>query len=320
MRSFLSNGDQTSLLGNLYCDADFVSELIAADEKVMIRERCGGSGINIIDCHYVGLEDFIQDAGGLNMAHKSTGGISPLISQNVTVIPRDWFDRPASSIEDDIVGIRLGDILSKQPRRRWGTLTLSDDVHVDLSALSSPVFQGKQVILFCSDVDVVIEGLWWRRNAIGLFEAIAAGGFYAVSAMNFSLFIGECPLGQLININKSLAFCDALSNLDVPVLPHVYAVNDHQRAKWVEYLNQRPTIKTIVINTQLQRDRYSMREVALTVKELLEHTHVNVLLNGRQLRSDTVNSSGRVFTANQSGLKKRAIIENALKRESALSA
>ncbi|MEK7153275.1 MAG: hypothetical protein AAB834_04970 [Patescibacteria group bacterium] len=314
MRSSLNNANQASLLGGLYCDADRVSALIAPVEKAMVRKRCSGDHINIVDCHCDDIGVFVADVGGLDLNSKALSGGSPFIADDITIVPRDWFDRSPDTIESNVVGIRIGDILSKQPRRKWGTLILNDDVHIDLAVLSRPVFRGKRVILFASGEDVVIEGLWWRRHAISLFEAIAAGGFYAVTGMNFSLFLYECPLAHLINLNKSLAFCDELSKLGVSVVPHVYAVNDYQRTKWVELLDQRPNIQTVTINTQLQRDRHSMREVESTVTELVTKTGVNVVLNGRKPHTDAWTSawSGRVFMANQQGLKKRAIIEKAM--------
>lgn len=313
MRSLHSSANQGSLLGALHCDADLVSDLIASDEKVLVRERCSGAGINIIDCHCTDLDDYINDVGGLNLANKLKGGSSPRIDADITVVPREWYNRSPDTIDGDIVGIRLGDILSEQPKRRWGTLRLNDDVHVDLSALSKPIFQGKRIILFGSDTDVVIEGVWWRRHAIGLFEAIAEANFYAVTGMNFSLFMHECPLAHLININKSLLFCSELCKLGVPVIPHVYAVHDHQRIKWIDLLNQHENIQTVVINTQLQRDKYSMREVELTVLELLAKTGVNIVLNGRKPKwyNYIAGGQGRIFIANQQGLKQRAIIEKA---------
>jgi hypothetical protein len=313
MRSLRNNANQASLLGGLHCDADRVSNLIAPEEKVMVRGRCSGDHINVVDCHCDDTEIFIADAGGLDMSGKALSGGSPLITQDITVVPREWFDRDPRTIEDDIVGIRIGDILNRQPRRKWGTLILNDDVHIDLSALSTPAFRGKRVILFASGVDVVIEGLWWRRYAISLFDAIVAGDFYAVTGMNFSLFLYECPLAHLINLNKSLAFCDELSKLGVQVIPHVYAVNDQQRNRWVEFLGKRPNIRTITINTQLQRDRYSMREVEQTVVELLAKTNINIVLNGRRPQKDSwpPNNDDRILIANQMGLKRRAIIEKA---------
>jgi hypothetical protein len=314
MRSLANNARQTSMLGTLYCDADLVSRLVNTDEKVMLKERCNGSGINIIDCHHIGVNEFIEDAGGLDFSSKLDSGSTPIISKDIIVVPKEWFDQPPDSISDEIVGIRISDLLSERPRNKWGKLHLTDKVHLDLSALSKPIFQGKKVILFSSGVDVVIETLWWRRNSIRLFEAIASGNLYAVTGMNFSLFIHECPLAQLINLNKSLSYCDELTKLGVDVIPHVYAVNNRQRDKWVDLLNLRPNIRTITINTQLQRNFHSMHEVELTLAELLSKTQVNILLNGRQPNTLINEFADRLFVANQAGLKQRAIIEKALLR------
>lgn len=308
----LSDNNQISLFANLNCDADLVApEYITADEKMLIRERCSGTQNGIIDCHCFDIPKFIEDAGGLDLNTKIITCESPLIQQNIVVVPREWFDRPAESIEGDIVGINLKDILSHRPHRHWGFYELSDDIRIDLSALQSPIFWGKQVVLFASAIDVVIEKLWFLKNDISLFDEIAKGNFYAVTGMNFSLFLHECPLGQLINTNKSLLFVQKLGELGVSVMPHVYAVNDKQRDKWVEYLNSNPIVKTVVINTQLQRDKYSMREVVETVEVLLEKTNVNIVLNGFKPRHLSGGLGERVFIANQHGLKRRAIIEKA---------
>ena len=112
-------------------------------------------------------------------------------------------------------------------------------------------------------------------------------------------------------------FCSELSKLGVPVMPHVYAVNNHQRSCWVDFLNQHTNIRTVVINTQLQRDKYSMREVEMTVTELLAKTGVSIVLNGRKPKwyATHPESGRRVLIANQQGLKQRAIIEKAVSKQ-----
>lgn len=308
----LRDHDQASLFSDLYCDADLVApKFITSGEKVLVRERCRGTQDGIVDCHCFDLPDFIADAGGLDMGSKIITSTSPKIQERITVIPSECFDWSPDLIPGDIVGINLKDILSHKPTSRWGHYTLSEDVRIDLSALSRPVFAGKRVVLFCSYIDVVIEKLWWLRSKINLYETIASGGFYAVSGMNFSLFLHECPLGHLININKSLLFTKELSSLGVPVIPHVYAVNESQRKKWIAYLQGNPSVKTVVINTQLQRDRYSMTEVTRTVEALLDSTDTSIILNGFKPHSLQRGLGSRVFMANQRGLKRQAIIAKA---------
>lgn len=311
MRSSHNKHRQTSLLAYSMCDADRFSEFIGQEDKGLVRAPCPGNYLNMVDCHCEDIQLFIDEVRGLDFSNKGIVGSSPLITDPIPVIPKEWFNRSPETIPSDIVGIRLGDILSPKPYRNSAkTVLLSDSVKVDFSALEHPVFQGKKVVLFATGIDVVIEKVWYRRFAIDLFRAIANGNFYAVTGMNFSLFLHECPLGHLINLNKSLVFCEELSKLGVPVIPHIYAISDTHREMWVEWLKNNPNIKTVLINTQMQRDKASMREVELTVIELLEMTGVNVILNGRQPSRPAWDRDSRVTVAGQFGLKNRAIIEN----------
>lgn len=313
MRSSHNKHRQTSLLAYSMCDADQFSGFIKQEDKGLVRTQCPGNYLNMVDCHCEDIQLFIDEVHGLDFGSKSVVGSPPLISDSIPVIPKDWFNRAPETIPSNIVGIRLGDILSPKPYRNSAkTLLLSDDVRVDLSALKHPVFQGKKVVLFATGIDVLIEKVWYRRFAMDLFRAIADGNFYAVTGMNFSLFLHECPLGHLINLNKSLVFCEELSKLGVPVIPHIYAITDTQREMWVKWLNDHPNIRTVLINTQMQRDKASMREVELTVIELLKNTNVNVILNGRQPSQPAWGRDRRVVMAGQFGLKERAVIENNL--------
>lgn len=312
MPSSLNNDAQTSLFAESFCESDSASPLISKQEKVLVRERCSGSGMGIIDCHHSDVMLHIDDSGGLDLKDKPIFVRSPMIEHEFPIIPKEWFNQQPESIDSDIVGIRLGDILSERPRLRWGYYYLPDGVRIDLSALSSPVFRGKRIVLFASGPDFVIEKLWRYRWPMNLFEEISKGNFYAVTGMNFSLFLHECPLGHLINLNKSLLFCQELSRLGVPVIPHVYAVNDWQRAKWIDYLTENPSVRVVTINTQLQHSPLAMAEVVRTVEDLLESTSVSIVLNGYRPKGLPARSDERVFVVNQQGLKERAIIEKAL--------
>ena len=266
----------------------------------------------MVDCHCKDIHLFIDEVHGLNFENKTIQGPSPLIESMGPVIPKEWFNRDPSTIRYEIVGLRIGDIITPRPRKNSaGILTISDNIRINLSTLKSPIFQGKKVVL----IDVVIEKLWYKRFAINLFEAIASGGFYAVTGMNFSLFLYECPLGHLINLNKSLIFCEELSKLGVPVIPHIYAITDTHREMWVNWLKRHPNIQTVLINTQMQRDRISMYEVELTVEALLKNTAVSIILNGRSLVSHPHGINPRVIVTNQANLKKKAIVENCIIRK-----
>ena len=312
MRNSLKRDNQLSLLSHLNCDSELVSPLIDVEEKMAVKVPCIGNGVNVIDCRHIDRHKYIEEAHGLDFHNKTLSGPTVSIAQDIPVIPPECFDREPETIDSNIVGVRLYDILSIKPRRKMGFYQLQDGVHIDLGVLSKSVFRGKKIVLICTGMDVVIEKLWWLRNDINLFDTIARAKFDAVVGMNFSLFLGECPLAQLLNLNKSLVFCQELSKRGVAVLPHVYAINDQQRSKWVNYLNENPLIETIVINTQLQKDPYSMHQVRLTTEALLINTEVTIILNGYGLKNLPPESAKRVFVANQRGMKKDAIIESAV--------
>ncbi len=309
-----SDSNQVSLFASAYCDASSCApNLIAKDEKALVRERCPGDNRGIVDCHSTNLQEYIADAGGLDFANKPIMTGSPVMPDELVVVPSGCFDWDPE-LFPKIVGINLKDILSTKPKLRWGHYYMRDGVHISLSALDRPAFRGKKIVLFSSYIDVVIEKLWFDKHEISLFQEIAKGGFYAVTGMNFSLFLHECPMGQLINLNKSLSYVHELSKLGVPVIPHIYAVNDHQRAKIVEYLKNNPSINTVVINTQLQRDVFSANEATKTIEAVLQNTSCRIILNGRKLMVSADYSAERIIIANQQGLKQRAIIEKASER------
>lgn len=316
MRNSHSRHAQLSLFGTSLCDADNFTPLIKPSDKGLIINRCPGNYINMVDCHCKDIPLFIDEVHGLNFENKTIQGPSPLIESMGPAIPKEWFNRDPSTIRHEIVGLRIGDIITPRPRKNSaGILTISDNIRIDLSALKFPVFQGKKVVLFATGIDVVIEKLWYKRFAINLFEAIASGRFYAVTGMNFSLFLYECPLGHLINLNKSLIFCEELSKLGVPMIPHIYAITDTHREMWVNWLKRYPNIQTVLINTQMQRDPISMYEVKLTVEALLKNTAVSIILNGRNLVNIPHDINPRVIVTNQANLKKKAIVENGIIRK-----
>lgn len=307
---------QTSFLGEALCDGDQFTELIAFEDKTMVSERCPGSYVNMVDCHCPNIQDFIDEVKSLDLMTKDITGTTPLIGDVLPIIPKDWFDNPPESISSEVVGIRLGDVLTHKPyRNNAGILLINPDVRFDFSALKRPVFKGKKVVLVPTGPDTVIETLWFHRFSNEMFDAIAGAGFYAVTGMNFSLFLHECPLGHLINLNKSLLFCEELDKRGVPVIPHVYAINDKQRAMWVHYLQQHPNIRTVLINTQMQRDYASMKEVERTTQSLLDETGVSVILNGYQPKEPSWGINDRVIVSNQFNMKQMQIINNSIERQ-----
>jgi hypothetical protein len=308
-----NNRNQQSIY-SLLCNSDDFSPDIDKDEKNQVTVACDGSGINIIDCQHNNKDVFIADVDGLNMLSKPLGLRTSRDIGDIRILPPELFRRPASMISDKVVGIALKDIFTKKV---WldenGFYRIPKNIQINKEVLNMPVFQGKDVVLFSTGHDVLIETLWWDRYEIDLISGIASMGFYAVTGMNFSLFLGECPFAQALNINKSLCYCNLLERKGVYVIPHVYAVNDFQRKRWINYISINKNIKYITINTQLQRDKYSMIEVAITLESILNKTDVDVILHGRHKRlPNHLTSNPRVHIANSGTLKKSAITKKAL--------
>lgn len=317
MRPLISNSSnpveetpQQTSFEALLCRADDFSPFIQISEKYTVLKPCLGGGINIIDCRHPLRDTFIEDAGGLDMSTKtlrrSVTGMPPYIQ----VVPRELFSRPATLITDRIVGISLKDIFNKQLKLRNGFYQVPKDLDINRAVLGNPIFKGKKVVLLSGGIDALLEHLWWRRHEINLFDKIADMGFYAVTGINFSVFKGECPLAHAININKSLVYCQELDRRGVSMVPHVYAVNDDQRQRWATFLNGRPIIKLVALNAQLQRSQSSAAVDTQTIRYLLAHTSVNVILQGRRriLPEDLFNSD-RIHLASYGQLKTLAITQ-----------
>lgn len=317
MRNSRNKDRQLSLLGLGYCRADEISRLVKPEDKGLVLAPRPGNHINMVDCHCEDIQLYIDEVDGLDFSTKDINIEAPLVTQPIPVIPKDWFDHDPSTIPQQIVGIRLGDILSHGAHRNnAGVWLVNDNLHIDLTALKSRIFKGKKIVLFGSGPDIIIETLWQKQFEINLYNEIAAADFYGVTGMNFSLFLHECPLGHLVNLNKSLKFCEELDKLGVPTIPHIYAITDTQRYMWIMWLKAHPNIKTVAINTQMQHGTgAAMDEVQRTVLALLNDTDVNVILNGFQPKNPPWKPNKRIIIANQFGLKKRAVIDNALMRE-----
>ena len=91
-----------------------------------------------------------------------------------------------------------------------------------------------------------------------------------------------CPLGQHLNIKKSLFFADLLDKSGIPCIPHIYAISDNQRKRVISWLNNNPQVRIIAINCQLQKPRYHFNVLKETVKSILEGTNgrVHIILEG----------------------------------------
>lgn len=278
-----SNDDPQQSWFSLACAAAQFAPHVHPDEIQAVRHSCvGRRRRNVVTCDDEYRDEFIDEVGGLDMSTVYLQGRPFPLGTFIPVVPRGMFSHAAHEIPYPVVGIMLNDILTKKVSSRHGYYYLPEDTQINTGVLLNPVFAGKQVILLSCGQDVLIETLWWKRHSLELFEKIARMRFLAVTGMNFSIFSGECPFSHALNTKKCLCYCEELDRLGVWTIPHVYAINQLQRDRWTAWLNARPNIKLITINTQLQRNRRrDVHEVFLTVEHLLANTGVSILLHGR---------------------------------------
>jgi hypothetical protein len=264
------------------CESEKFSPHIHPDEARRVVLPCAGRGrLHVVTCRDEGLAQDLAEVGGLDMMDVKIHISRSRIPQFIPVVPADLFKRPASEIPSKTVGVVLNDILTKRLSLKCGRLQLAHGSTIDPDVLQNKVFREKRVILFSTGPDILIETLWWERHQNDLFRTIAGMGFAAVTGMNFSVINGECPFAHALNIKKSLRYCGDLDALGVWTIPHVYAINDHQRKRWGKWLLANPRVQTVTVNAQLQRNQpLGMYEVIKTVRHLLENTSVRIIIHG----------------------------------------
>lgn len=307
----LANTDQQSIFCGLCRAGDFAPH-IHPDEALRVLKDCGTQGrMNVVTCTDNEVNAFLEEVDGLDMSTVTIGSKSGLLSPVVPVIPYSMFSLPSSTVPWEVVGITINDILTKRIRLKSGHYYVPDGTTIDRKILTSPIFAGKRVVLFSTGRDVLIETLWWDRHDADLFNTLTSMGFYAITGMNFSLFEGECPFAQALNIKKSLSYAGEIDGRGIWSIPHVYARNQYQRDRWKEWLNANGGVSTVTINSQLQRSRAGdMSVVFETARFLLENTGVMIMFQGsvHGMPKDVRQHIGtRIYVATSGPCKKAAI-------------
>jgi hypothetical protein len=299
-------------LYSLACKSGQFAPHIHPKEASAVRRRCAGNGRrDIVTCYDDGWEQDLAAVGGLNMMEISIGGSSASLPNSVPIVPKELFGQPDDIIPSGVVGVRLNDILTKGvSTKQTGHRYLPEGSDVDPYILSQPIFKGKQVILFSTGQDVLIETLWWERYEIDLLPTLSGMGFLGITGMNFSVFDGECAFAHALNIMKSLRFCEELNRLGVWVIPHIYAINIYQRQRWADWLIANPGVTIVTINSQLQKSKADLDNLTATVRHLLKHTSVEIILQGANqnlMRGLNSGEAVRVRSATSTELKSALI-------------
>lgn len=133
--------------------------------------------------------------------------------------------------------------------------------------------------------DPLVEALWTRRHADGLFAQLAQLRFDLMLAPNYSLY-GNYPRAEmLLNLRRNLLIAAELHQLGVPVAPNLYGfrVEDFERyASWLADLGpDRPPAVAMNLQTfRTDEDWEQMALPALTFLSLALPADLPIVLTG----------------------------------------
>lgn len=255
---------------------------IHPDEVNAIRQPCEGIASKVVSCKHPELRSFIDEVDSLdflNVKNKAPATIQ--LPFFIPVVSRDFFSCNATSINSDVIGISLKDIFTSPPKRRLDRLHVSS-LKIKKNLLDNPLFQNKKVILFSSGPDALIEKVWNQEEELDLFVELAKMGFELATAMNFSVFFGECPVDHAINLKRGLQYFAFLQNAGIQTIPHLCWANKFHLERWLDWLRENPQTNLVSVNCQMSRKIDDCRIIAEGIEWLLEKTGgtVHFLLEG----------------------------------------
>ena len=224
-------------------------------EAAFVTKPCDSIPINTISCAVLNKKEFIEDdLGGLSLDVKlqTQTSLSSLPFLIPILDPRS-FSIDGEKIDSPIVGVNLRNIFTSNPNKYAGGIHLSK-LKIKEGLLGNSAFRSKKTILFSSGRDTLIENLWLEAESLSFYIKIKEAGFSLATGFNFSIFWGECPIGQEANTKKSLITSREYENAGVDSIPHFYWHNDFQLRRRLDFLARNPKINFITINCQCYRE------------------------------------------------------------------
>lgn len=222
-------------------------------EANAVKSHCKAMQDDIVSCKNPNISTFLEEVDGLDF---NTVKIQQKLFNPPFLIPiinRGIFKFSGDEIESETIGVSLKDIFSSGPSKRNGR-QVQPKLSLDHDALRSPIFKNKKVILFGSGRDVLIERLWQEEFYKPDFaKAVSIMGFTAVTGINFSVFRGECPFAQALNLKKSIKTAEYFHAAHVLTIPHIYFAHELHLERLIKWLNLNPSIRVITINCQFRR-------------------------------------------------------------------
>jgi hypothetical protein len=225
---------------------------VLSDEARDLKFPCLGLGTDIIDCKNPDFALHLQSVEGLdlNTIKLKQSGLLQLLPNFIPIIEKRLFDCDPNAIESDYIGVNLEDILRRKPIRYAGRYRLSEIV-LNYDLQTKPLFKKKKVILFLSGMDELIEVLWRDHLKINFFGELFEFGFFAITAVNFSVFGGECRAGIALNLKRSLHTAKLIDEHRQIAIPHFYWLHQHHLDRIVNWLHENPATRLITVNVQM---------------------------------------------------------------------
>lgn len=229
-------------------------------------------------CNHPDIEEFIEDVDGLDFATVKAKEISyPQLPLFIPGICSSGFRK--NKIFLPWIALLVSEIFKSQPRKNKGILKVPRSSLKDNLRKSFNLDQKTKIILLSYGPDKLIEKIW-LNDEINYFPKIKQIGVDIATAFNFSLFWGECRLGQRINLKKSLKTFELYQKFDISSIPHIYWLNEFDLKEWTKWLSDNQNVKMVSLNLQM----LTRKEMFLLngIEYLIEHTShpISLFLSG----------------------------------------
>lgn len=236
---------------------------------------------NIITCQDEFRDEFVDEVDGLDF----NISLSPqpfILPPYIPVVDRSAFNFQNIPDTMPVVATTLRDIIRKQLSSYAGSMHEPLGVTYSSNISNKNAFKGKRVLLFLTGPDTMIEPVWHQRYSSGLYTMLRRAGIDLVTGFNFSLFQGECAFSQGLNLKKSLYSCYEMEQNGIrEVVPHIYAMNNHQLNRWINWLRENPTVQYCTMNCQVQRSDAEIDQIIYNVSTLLlKIPYLHLILQG----------------------------------------
>ncbi len=260
----------------------FMPDISPVEANYVTKSCNNPHDFNLITCQSQNLPSFINEVGGLQLDLSLN---PPVIEELPLYIPSlsvESASMLAKSEQHPIIGVTLKDIVKSLTRfGSGGGLREARQISFRPNQEFTAFSKKPKLILFLTGTDTGIEYLWRERINCDLFRILRDMNFIAVSGFNFSLFEGECAIGQALNQKRSLYSSYLLEQNGIQTIPHVYAITSYQVKRWAKWFLLNPGVKYFTINCQLEKPDYYINENIKIVRYFLENIpHLQVILQG----------------------------------------